>query len=174
MRAAILAPLYLSFSWVLTISYQLFTDTAVKTLSINIFYISPAIASWLGANLTTVAFVYAFSWIFILSSVLPSLILGKERSVLVQYLVSMTLTVIALSTTSLLSTYGGIQAKSIFNPSILLKSPLIAIVYLFIPYVVMIVLDLRARKKRRIAARRVSIEGNQNENRPIVLPSGEL
>ena len=33
MKASLLTPLYLSFSWVLTVSYQLFTDTAVKAFA---------------------------------------------------------------------------------------------------------------------------------------------
>ncbi len=33
MRANLLAPLYLSVSWILTVSYQLFTETAVKSIA---------------------------------------------------------------------------------------------------------------------------------------------
>jgi len=42
MKTGILAPLYLSFSWVLTVSYQLFTDTAVKAIATYINLFSPA------------------------------------------------------------------------------------------------------------------------------------
>jgi hypothetical protein len=40
MKAGIMAPLYLSLSWVLTVTYQLFTDTAVKAIAtfINLFW----------------------------------------------------------------------------------------------------------------------------------------
>ena len=41
MKAALITPLYLSVSWVLTISYQLLTDTAVKTVAGNIALLWP-------------------------------------------------------------------------------------------------------------------------------------
>jgi hypothetical protein len=95
LKAAVLTPMYLSFSWVLTISYQIFTDTAVKTVSTALANPWPSAATWLSSNIQTVSFVYAFSWIFVLSSVLPSLLLGRGRSVFVQYTVCLILTFIA-------------------------------------------------------------------------------
>lgn len=168
MKTAILAPVYLSMSWVLTISYQLFTDTAVKTISQNVSSFMPAVSIWLINNLTTVSFVYAFSWIFILSSVLPSLILGKERSVIVQYLMSMVLTVLALSTANLLPKYGGIQVAPIFNLAVFLHNEYLAIVYLVIPYAVMIVLDVRLSRVK--AARRREKIIPDNETSMDILP----
>lgn len=143
MKTAILAPVYLSLSWMLTISYQLFTDTAVKTISQSLSSFWPAISVWLVSNVAKVSFVYAFSWIFILSSVLPSLILGRERSVFMQYLMSMILTVLALSAGDLIPRYGGVQLAPIFNAAVFLQNEYLAIVYLVIPYAVMIALDVR-------------------------------
>jgi hypothetical protein len=75
MKTGILAPLYLSFSWVLTVSYQLFTDTAVKAIATYINLFSPAAGAWLNSNIETIVFIYAFTWIFVLSSVIPSVLL---------------------------------------------------------------------------------------------------
>ena len=146
MRAGLLTPLYLSCSWILTVSYQIFTDTAVKTISSVLNGFWPSAATWLSANIQTVSFVYAFSWIFLLSSVLPALILGKERSVLIQYLVCMVLTLLALTAENVLSIHDRIQ--SILGASVLLDKPYLAIVYLLIPFVFMLSMDARSKWKR--------------------------
>lgn len=151
MKAALLTPIYLSLSWVLTVSYQIFTDTAVKTVSgyLNGFW--PAAATWLTRNIQTVSFVYAFSWIFVLSSVLPALILGRERSVLVQYVVCLALTGLALSASSILEAAGA-NVQSIFGVSVFLEQPPFAMAYLLIPYALMVSLDVRAKKRRKPVA----------------------
>lgn len=151
MKAALLTPIYLSLSWVLTVSYQIFTDTAVQTLSgyLNGFW--PAAATWLTGNIQTVSFVYAFSWIFVLSSVLPALILGRERSVLVQYVVCLLLTGLALSANSFLAA-AGTNVQSIFGVSIFLQEPPVAVAYLLIPYLLMLTLDVRSKRRRRPVA----------------------
>lgn len=146
MRVALLTPLYLSFSWILTVSYQVFTNTAVKTVSSILNGFWPSGAAWLGANIQTVSFIYAFSWIFLLSSVLPALILGKERSVLIQYLVCMTLTLLALTAQNFLSIHDRLQ--SLLGASVLLDRPYFAIVYLLIPFIFMVSMDARSKWMR--------------------------
>jgi hypothetical protein len=146
MKAALLTPLYLASSWVLTVSYQVFTNTAVKTVSVSISTMSPAAATWLAGNIQTVSFVYAFSWIFLLSSVLPSLILGRERSALVQYVVCLALTLLGLSAQSFLSVNDQIQ--SIFGAAVFLEKPFFAVAYLVVPFVFMISVDIRSRRRR--------------------------
>lgn len=151
MRAAILTPLYLSISWVLTVSYQLFTDTAVRTLALNINLLSPTAATWLTSNIDMIVFIYAFTWIFVLSSVIPSLLLGKERSVLAQYFVCLILAFLAFTIQNILVTYGGGQVQQLFSVSTFLNNPVLATFYLSIPYVVMLGLDIRSRKLRKKA-----------------------
>src|SRR4030042_5937429 len=146
MKTGILAPLYLSFSWVLTVSYQLFSDTAVKAIATYINLFSPAAGAWLNSNIETIVFIYAFTWIFVLSSVIPSVILGKERSTLIQYAVVLTLTLIAFFMADILQAVAGIQVKQIFETATFLKNPILAGVYLVIPYLFMIGLDIRSRK----------------------------
>jgi hypothetical protein len=147
MRAALLAPTYLAVSWVLTVSYQLFTDTAVKSIATNINLVLPAVGSWLNSNIQTIVFVYAFTWIFVLSSVIPSVILGKQRGTLVQYAVVLTLTLIAFFMGDILQTIAGIRIEQIFEAVAFLKNPIVAGFYLSAPFLFMIVLDIRSRRK---------------------------
>ena len=146
MKVAILTPVYLSLSWILTVSYQLFTSTAVKTVASNLSTIWPYASAQLLANLQTVSFVYAFSWIFVLSSVLPSILLGKERSVLAQYLVCMILTVLALYAQNLPLIQD--NSEGVMGASAFLEGPIPAVSYLLLPFLLMIYLDVRGRKKR--------------------------
>jgi hypothetical protein len=127
----------------LTVSYQLFTDTAVRTIAINVNSFWPAASAWMNSNIQMIVFVYAFSWIFVLSSVLPSVILGKERSVLIQYGVCLVLTFLAFSI------QGVIQIQQLFGEAIFLKNPIIAGIYLIVPYLIMVAIDVRSRSERR-------------------------
>ena len=115
MRTALLAPMYLAVSWVLTVSYQLFTDTAVKSIATNINLFWPTVSSWLNSNIQTLVFVYAFTWIFVLSSVIPSAILGKQRSTIIQYAVVLTLTLIAFFMSDILQAVAGIRIEQILS-----------------------------------------------------------
>ncbi len=148
MRAALLAPTYLAVSWVLTVSYQLFTDTAVKSVATNITFFWPTVSSWLNSNIQTVVFVYAFTWIFVLSSVIPSAILGKQRSTILQYAVVLTLTLIAFFMADILQAVAGIRIEQILGAATLLQNPLMAGFYLSVPFLLMIGLDIRSKKKR--------------------------
>jgi hypothetical protein len=67
---------------------------------------SPAAGSWLFSRRDTLVFIYAFAWVFVLSSVIPSVILGKERSVLIQFFVCLTLTLVSLLIRDTLIAYG--------------------------------------------------------------------
>ncbi len=148
MKAALLAPTYLAVSWVLTVSYQLFTDTAVKSIATNITFFWPTVSSWLNSNIQTVVFVYAFTWIFVLSSVIPSAILGKQRSTILQYAVVLTLTLIAFFMADILQVVSGIRIEQILGAATLLQNPIMAGFYLSVPFLLMIGLDVRSKKKR--------------------------
>jgi hypothetical protein len=125
----------------------LFTDTAVRSLTVYIAYVSPVLANWVTENIELVVFIYAFTWIFLLSSVIPSLLLGKKRSILVQYMVCLILAVLALSVQGLLLTYGGIEISQIFAAATFLSNPFLAGLYLAVPYLIMLALDLRTKKQ---------------------------
>jgi hypothetical protein len=149
MRVGLVAPLYLSVSWVLTVSYQLFTETAVNAIALSLGSVWPSAGAWLTTHVETLVFVYAFTWIFVLSSVLPSVILGRERSILIQYAVVLTLTLIAFFMPDILFAISGIQIQQLFNAAMFLNNPLLAGLYLAVPYLVMIFLDWRSRKARK-------------------------
>lgn len=149
MRTAYLTPLYLSVSWVLTVSYQLFTETAVKSLADYVAFFSPALAVWVNDNVNLIVFIYAFTWIFVLSSVIPSLLLGKKRSVLVQYVVCLSLAVLALAIPNLLTAYGGVEMEQLFTAATFLSNPVIAGLYLAVPYIVMLALDARSNMQAK-------------------------
>jgi hypothetical protein len=150
-RSVYLTPAYISVVWTLMISYQLFTQTAVTTLvsAINVFI--PQIGSWLLSRLDMVIFIYAFAWVYLLSSVLPSVFLGKKCSVFIQFLVCLSLTFLAfIIQDGLIVLFEANTIDQILNLGIYFNNPLIAAGYLAIPYLLMIGLDLQARKKMLI------------------------
>jgi hypothetical protein len=153
MKAGLTVPLYLSFSWVLTVSYQLFTNAAVKTISDSVATVLPNTSLWLNTNIDTVVFIYAFTWIFVLSSVIPSAILGKQRSIITQYIVVLILTLIAFFIADILEAFTGVQIQQLFTAATFLMNPLLAGIYLAVPYLIMIGIDIRARKRAEMKKR---------------------
>jgi len=129
------------------ISYQIFTETAVSTIMTYINTFSPSIGAWLSTRIDMIIFIYAFAWIFVLSSVIPSVILGKGRSVLIQFIVCLTLTLMAFMIQDALAGYAARPVAEIFSLNALLQNPILAIAYLLMPYILMITLDIRSRKK---------------------------
>ena len=148
-KAAIATPLYLSVAWSLMISYQLFTQTAVATVIAALSTIWPSVAAWMSTRSETIIFIYAFAWVFVLSSVIPSVLLGKGRSVLIQFIVCLTLTFAAFIIQDLLAAYAGRSIDQLFSLATLFQNPILATGYLLMPYVLMISLDMRARQKNK-------------------------
>ena len=83
--------MYLSVAWTLMTSYQFFTATTVESVTAFINVYLPTAGAWMAARLDMIVFIHSFAWIFLLSSVIPALLLGKERGVLVQFGVCLTL-----------------------------------------------------------------------------------
>jgi hypothetical protein len=131
------------------ISYQLFTETAVTTLVTQIDTLLPSIGIWLASRVDMVVFVYAFAWTFVLSSVIPALLLGKERGVLVQFFVCLTLTFLTFVLLDVLQNYAGTSLAQLLSFAFVFSNPIIAGLYLAMPYIVMIGLDVRARRKNK-------------------------
>ena len=150
-KAAVATPAYISFAWILMISYQLFTQTAVITVVSYVDKFWPLVGAWLASRTEMIVFIYAFSWVFVLSSAIPSVILGKETRVLTQFFVCLTLTFAAFVIQDLLATYGGGPIESFFSLSALFRNPFLAAGYLSIPYALMLILDVRSRKRRKKA-----------------------
>lgn len=131
------------------VSYQMFTQVAVTTLINYINLLWPLAGAWLTSKANMIAFVSAFAWVFVLSSVIPSIMLGKERSVLIQFLVCLTLTFLAFIAYDLLEAYGGASIQYVFSLAVFLNNPFIATVYLSIPYILMLAVDIHDRRKRK-------------------------
>jgi len=107
----------------------------------------PAAGEWLLLRMDMIIFVYAFAWVFVLSSVIPSLLLGKKRSVLVQFFVCLMLAFVAFIVQDSMNVYMSSQSQVLPGVAFLLGNPLLAVVYLSMPYVVMLAIDIRARRK---------------------------
>jgi len=148
-KAAFATPLYLSVAWTLMISYQLFTETAVTTLVTQINTLLPSVGFWLASRVEMVVFIYAFAWIFLLSSVIPSILLGKGTSVLVQFFVCLTLTFLSFALLDVMEIYAGVSLAQLLSFAFVFSNPVLAAFYLSLPYVIMIGLDVRARRQRK-------------------------
>ena len=148
-RTAIATPLYISVAWTLMVSYQFFTQTAVTTVITHINMFSPSLGSWLTYRVDLMVFIYAFAWVFVLSSVIPSVLLGKERSLLIQFFVCLTLTFVAFIIQDALTSYLGARTEQLFGLVEIFYNPILAVVYLLMPYLLMLTIDIRSRRKRK-------------------------
>lgn len=166
-KAAWVAPLYLSIAWTLMITYQIFTQTAVSTLVTNVNTIVPSIGLWLTSRMDLVVFVYGFAWVFILSSAIPCVILGKERGVLAQFFLCLTLTFLAVVMVDILETYAALSMSQLLGFSYFFNNLVIASLYLVIPYVLMIALDIRSRNLNKQKQNLELLTENYLENTPL-------
>jgi hypothetical protein len=148
-RAILITPLYVSLAWTMMISYQMFTQTAVLTV-LTLFNTSlPAVGEWLLLRMDLIVFIYAFAWVFVLSSVIPSLLLGRERSVLVQFFVCLILTLTAFLIQDIINAFWNSPFQILHGFVVLLDNPLLAVAYLSLPYVTMLAIDIQAKKRQR-------------------------
>jgi hypothetical protein len=146
-----LAPVYISIAWVLIISYQMLTQTAVETVIAAIGMLWPSgVSMWLTSRMQTIVFIHAFAWIFLLSSVIPSKVLGEERSVLALFFFCLTLSIVPIwiKDTLPLVTENPI-ANQVLSLAGLFEFPLFAALFLALPYLLMLWIDLRARRESR-------------------------
>lgn len=154
-KTAIATPLYISVAWTLMTSYQLFTQATVTTATIWVYDYIPTLGEWLLARTDMIVFIHSFAWIFLLSSVIPALLLGKEKGVLTQFALCLTLAILAFLIQDALTGIGALDQILTIAP--IFQNPLLAITYLSIPYLLMIWLDVRSRRKNQKA------ETEQNE-----------
>jgi hypothetical protein len=148
-KATILTPLYISIAWTLMTSYQLFTETTVESVTIYINIYLPTVGAWLISKLDMIVFIHSFAWIFLLSSVIPSLLLGKERGVLVQFGLCLTLAFLAFIIQDAVTTgLGNGALDQILGFAPLFQNPLLAAVYLLLPYLLMLGFDIRGKRKK--------------------------
>lgn len=146
-KTALATPLYISVAWTLMTSYQLFTQTTVTTATIWITNYSPQLGTWLADRLSMIIFIHSFAWIFLLSSVIPALLLGKERGVLTQFALCLTLALLAFIIQDALATSGALD--QILTQAPIFRNPILALAYLSVPYFLMLWLDIRTRRKKQ-------------------------
>ena len=148
-KATIITPLYISVAWTLMTSYQLFTETTVTSVTVYINMYLPTIGAWLVSRLDMIVFIHSFAWIFLLSSVIPALLLGKQRGVLVQFGVCLTLAFLAFVIQDAVTTgLGNGALDQILGLAPLFQNPLVAAIYLALPYLLMLGFDIRSRRKK--------------------------
>lgn len=148
-KAALVTPMYISIAWALMVSYQLFTQAAVTTVMPYIAMLSPSAGALLVSRMDMIIFIHAFAWVFLLSSAIPSVILGKEKGVLTQFFVCLALTFSAFMVQDVLTTYVGRSISQIFSLAVLFNNPFLATGYLLIPYLLMVGLDVHSRRKQK-------------------------
>ena len=127
----------------------MFTETAVKSLINFVNILWPFVGEWLIYRVGMRVFVSAFAWVFVLSSALPSVILGRERGVLAQFSVCLTLTFLAFIAFDSLKAYGGHIISYMLSFATQLENPFTALVYLSMPYIIMLAIDLQTRRKNK-------------------------
>jgi hypothetical protein len=148
-KATILTPLYISVAWTLMTSYQLFTETTVKSVTVYINIYLPTVGAWMASRLDMIVFIHSFAWIFLLSSVIPALLLGKERGVLVQFGLCLTLAFLAFVIQDAITTgLGNGALDQILGLTPLFQNPVLAAIYLSLPYLLMLGFDIRGKQKK--------------------------
>ena len=100
----------------------------------------------LNSRLDLIVFIYAFTWIFVLSSAMPNVVLGKgKESILLQYFLVLALTLSALFVQNFLSSY----VEGVFGFATFFKNPYFAIFYLSAPYLLMIAYDIQVSRSKK-------------------------
>jgi hypothetical protein len=145
-------------------SYQLFTETTITTITISIGTYLPTIGAWMTSRLDMIVFIHSFAWIFLLSSVIPSLLLGKERGVLIQFAVCLTLAFLAFVIQDAVAAgLGNGALDQILGLAPLFSNPLLATVYLLLPYLLMVWFDIRGKRKKQEWMQVEKVEGETDD-----------
>jgi hypothetical protein len=147
-KATVLTPLYLSVAWTLMTSYQFFTAVTVESVTASINLYLPIIGNWMATRLDMIVFIHSFAWIFLLSSVIPALLLGKERGVLVQFGVCLTLAFLTYIVQDAVTDLSNGALDQILGLAPLFQNPALAAAYLSLPYLLMIGFDIRCKRKK--------------------------
>ena len=143
----------LTVAWLLMLSYQIFTQTALTTVAASLHQTSAFLATTLTANINLAIFICSFAWMFVLSTTISNLIFGKQKRLSIQFLISLVLTLTATGIFAILKTAG----VDLSNPNTLLHNPLakifsnslFALFYLSLPFIFMVALDLHAVTRQR-------------------------
>ena len=100
------------------------------------------------ARIDLIVFIHSFAWIFLLSSFIPAVLLGKQRGVLIQFGVCLTLAVLANVIQGAVTGIGQGPLDQILGLAFLFQNPVIAIAYMSLPYLLMVWFDVRGKRKK--------------------------
>ena len=151
-RPIALKALYLVLAWVFLVSYQIFTQSALTTLTSSLGSSFPALASLIGSNVSLVVFICSFAWMFVLSSLVSIIMFGKERRLTVQFMVSLALTLTGSALLGLLHLTGlDLSNTNFFSKpfTLLFGNVLFAFLYLALPFIFMLAIDFGLMKIRK-------------------------
>jgi hypothetical protein len=143
---------YLLLAWILMVTYQIFTKTALNRVANSLNGSIPAVASWINSNANVPIFICSFAWMFVLSSLISVIMFGKERRLTIQFIVSLALTLMEQAFLSLFHLAGlDLLNPSFFSrPSSLLFGNLFfAFFYLVLPFIFMAAVDLGLMKIKK-------------------------
>lgn len=141
-------------------SYQLFTKITVDSITIFIGNYLPTIGAWMASRLDLIVFIHSFAWIFLLSSFIPSVLLGKQRGVLVQFTLCLTLALLANIIQGAVTDISNGPLDQIFGLGTLLRNPLLAASYMSLPYLLMAWFDIRGKRQKE---QLLSLERENND-----------
>ena len=151
-RPLTLKVIYLVLAWVLLVSYQIFTQTALTTVTFSLGGSIPALASLIDSKADLAIFICSFAWMFVLSSLISILMFGRERRLTIQFAVSLALTI----TGSALLGFMHLVGLDLSNPSVLsqpftlfFSNVFFAFFYLALPFIFMVAVDLGLMKIRK-------------------------
>jgi hypothetical protein len=151
-RSIALKTVYLVLAWVLIVSYQIFTQTALTTLTFSLEGSIPTLASLINSKADLTIFICSFAWMFVLSSLISILMFGRERKLTIQFLVSLALTLTGSALLGSLHLVG----LDLSNPSVLSQpftllfgNVFFAFFYLALPFIFMVAVDLGLMKIKK-------------------------
>lgn len=147
-KATFLTPLYISVAWTLMTSYQLFTQTTVDAITIFIGNYLPTIGTWMASRIDIIVFIHSFAWIFLLSSFIPTVLLGKQRGALVQFSLCLTLAVLAYVIQGAIADISSGPLDQILGLAPLFRNPALATAYMSLPYLLMAWFDIKGKRKK--------------------------
>ena len=143
---------YLVVAWVLMVSYQIFTQSALTTVATSFAVSAPPLAFWINSNTGAAIFVCSFAWMFVLSAIISIVMFGKERKLTMQFMVSLGLTVAGSALLGVLDVVG----LDLSNPNVLSQpftllfgNVFFAFFYLALPFIFMLAVDLGIMKIRK-------------------------
>jgi hypothetical protein len=122
---------------------------------------------WLLSHMQLVEFVHVLAWVFVLTSMIPGVLIGKKRGVLVQFFCTLVLSLMALSFADFLGLIFVSQTvEQVLSYAVMLTNPWIAGFYLSLPYILMLTVDLYNKKKQTKEETAVSIRDAEETEIP--------